>query len=116
MDPRAYVKAIPKMFETVRKTCGEEVELLHDTHERVQPQDMINMCKRTRRIRSLLDRRPLTPENMHLFPQLRAATTVPFAMGELFNNPNEFIDYMTPGATFDYIRCHVSQIGGITPR
>src|ERR1700678_533352 len=42
MDPRAYVKAIPKLFETVRKTCGEEVELLHDTHERVQPQDMIN--------------------------------------------------------------------------
>jgi mannonate dehydratase len=114
MDPRAYVKAVPKLFETVRKTCGEEVELLHDTHERVQPQDMINMCKRIEEFDPYWIEDPLTPENMHLFPQLRAATTVPFAMGELFNNLNEFVDYMTR-RDFDYIRCHVSQIGGITP-
>jgi mannonate dehydratase len=114
MDPRAYVKAIPKLFETVRKTCGEEVELLHDTHERVQPQDMINMCKRLEEFDPYWIEDPLTPENMHLFPQLRAATTVPFAMGELFNNPNEFVDYIAR-RDFDYFRCHVSQIGGITP-
>ena len=114
MDARAYVKAVPKMFEVVRKTCGEQVELLHDTHERVQPQDMINMCKRIEEFDPYWIEDPLTPENMHLFPQLRAATTVPFSMGELFNNQNEFIDYMTR-RDFDYIRCHVSQIGGITP-
>jgi mannonate dehydratase len=114
MDPRAYVLAIPKLFNTVRKTCGEEVELLHDTHERVQPQDMINMCKRLEEYDPYWIEDPLTPENMHLFPQLRAATTVPFAMGELFNNPNEFVDYIAR-RDFDYFRCHVSQIGGITP-
>ena len=46
MDPRAYVLAIPKLFKEVRKACGDDIELLHDTHERVQPLDMLNMCKR----------------------------------------------------------------------
>ncbi len=46
MDSNAYVQAIPKLFREVRKRCGEDVDLLHDTHERVQPVDMINMCKR----------------------------------------------------------------------
>jgi mannonate dehydratase len=114
MDPVAYVQAVPKLFREVRKRCGEEIDLLHDTHERVQPQDMINMCKRIEEFNPYWIEDPLTPENMDWFPQLRANTSVPFAMGELFNNPNEFIPYMVQ-RSFDYIRCHVSQVGGITP-
>lgn len=114
MDSNAYVRAIPKLFEIVRKRCGEEVDLLHDTHERVQPQDMINMCRRLEEYNPYWIEDPLTPENMDWFPQLRSSTTVPFAMGELFNNTNEFIPYMAK-RSFDYIRCHVSQVGGISP-
>jgi mannonate dehydratase len=51
---------------------------------------------------------------MPWFKQLRESTTVPIAMGELFNNINEFMEPMV-NRMFDYIRCHVSQIGGITP-
>ena len=45
---------------------------------------------------------------------MRESTIVPFAMGELFNNVNEFIEPMV-NHYFDYIRIHVSQMGGITP-
>ena len=114
MDARAYIQAVPTLFRTVRKICGDDVELLHDTHERVQPQDMINMCKRIEEFDPFWIEDPVSPENMDWFPQLRASTTVPFAMGELFNNTNEFIPYMAK-RSFDYIRCHVSQVGGITP-
>jgi mannonate dehydratase len=114
IDPRAYVIAVPKMFNEVRKICGEQVELLHDTHERVQPQDMINMCRRLEEFDPFFIEDPLSPENRSWWKQLRASTTVPFAMGELFNNPNEFVREMTDHS-FDYIRCHISQIGGITP-
>lgn len=114
MDQRVYLKRVPEIFEYVRKTCGEDVELLHDIHERVEPLDAINMIKQLEQYRPFFIEDPFSPENMLWFNKLRAATTVPIAMGELFNNINEFRDYMVD-QLFDYIRVHISQIGGITP-
>lgn len=114
MNERAYLRSVPKMFETVRKVCGDEVELLHDVHERVQPMDVINMIKRVEEYRPYFIEDPFSPENMEWFKQLRMNTSVPIAMGELFNNNNEYKLPMV-NQWFDYIRVHVSQIGGITP-
>uniref|UniRef100_UPI003593217D enolase C-terminal domain-like protein n=1 Tax=Aquiflexum sp. TaxID=1872584 RepID=UPI003593217D len=55
-----------------------------------------------------------SPEQMEWFKELRNATSVPLSMGELFNNINEFKEPMV-NRLFDYIRIHISQIGGITP-
>lgn len=114
MNEGMYLKGVPKMFETVRKRCGEEIELLHDIHERVQPMDAINMIKKLEDYNPFFIEDPFSPENMEWFKQLRMSTSVPIAMGELFNNINEFKMPMV-NQWFDYIRVHVSQIGGITP-
>jgi mannonate dehydratase len=114
MNERTYLKSVPKLFEMVRRRCGDEIELLHDIHERVQPMDAINMIKQLDQYRPFFVEDPFSPENMEWFKQLRASTTVPIAMGELFNNINEFKMPMV-NQWFDYIRVHVSQIGGITP-
>lgn len=114
MNERAYLKSVPKMFEMVRKVCGDDVELLHDIHERAQPIDAINLIKQLEPYRPFFIEDPFSPENMEWFKLLRESTTVPIAMGELFNNINEFKMPMV-NQWFDYIRCHVSQIGGITP-
>jgi mannonate dehydratase len=114
MDQRTYLKSVPKMFEVVRKRCGEDVELLHDIHERVEPMDAINMIKKLEEYSPFFIEDPFSPENMKWFKTLRQATSVPIAMGELFNNINEFKEPMVE-QLFDYIRIHVSQIGGITP-
>jgi mannonate dehydratase len=114
MHEGVYLKSVPKMFEVARKVCGDEIELLHDIHERVQPMNAINMIKQLEDYRPYFIEDPFSPENMEWFKQLRASTTVPIAMGELFNNINEFKMPMVL-QYFDYIRVHVSQIGGITP-
>jgi mannonate dehydratase len=114
MDQGTYIRRVPKMFEVVRQRCGEEVELCHDIHERIEPIDAINMIKSLEQYRPYFIEDPFSPENMEWFKQLRQATMVPIAMGELFNNINEFRDYMMD-RLFDFIRVHISQIGGITP-
>ena len=114
MNDSAYLKSVPVMFETVRKQCGDDIELLHDVHERVQPMDVINMIRKLEQFRPFFIEDPFSPENMEWFKQLRISTSVPIAMGELFNNINEFKMPMV-NQWFDYIRVHVSQIGGISP-
>jgi mannonate dehydratase len=63
MDQRTYLKSVPKMFDVVRKRCGEDVELLHDIHERVEPIDAINMIKAVEQYRPFFVEDPLLPEN-----------------------------------------------------
>ena len=37
MDQHTYIKRVPKMFEYIRKRCGEDVQLLHDIHDLIEP-------------------------------------------------------------------------------
>ncbi|MCL1834333.1 MAG: hypothetical protein FWG49_07515, partial [Leptospirales bacterium] len=114
MDEQAYIRGTIKLFDVVRKRCGEEIELCHDIHERLQPRDTIYLCRSLEQYRPFFIEDPLSPENTAWWKELRESTIVPLAMGELFNNINEFLQPMV-NHYFDYIRCHVSQIGGLTP-
>ena len=114
MDQYAYIKGVPKMFAAVRKACGDRVELCHDIHERIQPNDAINLCKALEEYRPFFVEDPFSPENIGYFEHLRAQSSVPIAMGELFNSPHEWVEPMSK-RWYDYIRIHISQIGGITP-
>lgn len=109
-----YLRTVPKMFETVRKICGDDVELMHDVHERIQPMEAITLINDVEQYRPFFIEDPLSPENTGWWKELRQSTNVPIAMGELFNNINEFLEPMA-NRYFDYIRCHISQIGGLTP-
>jgi mannonate dehydratase len=56
---------------------------------------------------------PFSPEDVGYFRHLRNQTTTPIAMGELFNNPNEFVPLISE-RLIDFIRIHLSQVGGLT--
>jgi len=114
MNQQTYLKMIPRLFEMVRDKCGEDLELLHDIHERVQPMDAIRMIKNLEEYRPFFIEDPFSPENNQYFKLLRQHTLVPIAMGELFNSPHEWLEPMA-NKLYDFIRIHISQIGGITP-
>ncbi|MFO0808322.1 MAG: enolase C-terminal domain-like protein [Gemmataceae bacterium] len=113
-EPRKYVNTVPKLFEHLRKTVGDEVDLLHDAHERMPPPLAMQLARDLEPYKLFFLEDPLSPEDVGYFEKLRALTTTPLAMGELFNNPNEWLPLVS-GRLIDFIRIHTSQIGGLTP-
>jgi mannonate dehydratase len=113
-EPKPYVRTVPRLFEHLRKQVGDDVELLHDVHERVPPILAIQLAKDLEAFRPFFLEDPFAPEDIGYFRLLRHQSSTPIAMGELFNNPNEMIDLVS-GRLIDFIRVHLSQIGGLTP-
>jgi mannonate dehydratase len=112
-EPKAYVRIVPRLFEHLREQVGDEVELLHDVHERVPPILAIQLAKDLEPYRLFFLEDPLSPEDVGYFAHLRQQTSTPIAMGELFNNPNEYLPLISE-RLIDFIRIHLSQIGGLT--
>lgn len=114
MEIRPYMKMIPKMFEFARSEFGDEPEFLHDIHELLPPIEAINLVKELEQYRPFFIEDPFAPEDNGYFKMLREQTSCAIAMGELFNNPHEWVNLITE-RLIDFIRIHISQIGGITP-
>ncbi|GHO93191.1 starvation-sensing protein RspA [Reticulibacter mediterranei] len=112
-DPDAYARSIPRLFEHIRSQVGYEIELLHDIHERLVPIEAIRLAKQLEPYRLFFLEDPLPPEQNGWFTMLRQQCATPIAMGELFNNPQEWVPLIT-NRLIDFIRVHISQIGGIT--
>ena len=113
-EPRDYMRRAMKMFEACRKELGDEVDLLHDVHERVSPTQAVQFCKDVEQFKLFFFEDPLSPEDIQWFRLIRNQCTTPIAMGELFNSPHEWSPLITE-KLIDYIRVHVSQAGGLTP-
>lgn len=113
-DPNQYCAGVVKLFSHLRDKLGYEVELLHDIHERLTPAQAIGLAKKLEPYQLFFLEDALSPEQMGWFSHFRNQTAVPLAMGELFNNPIEWNELISK-RLIDYIRVHVSQIGGLTP-
>jgi mannonate dehydratase len=113
-DPRAYMREMLRMMEHVRAAVGPEVELLHDIHERLQPIDAMQFAKDVERFKLFFLEDALAPEDIAWFARIREQCATPLAMGELFNSPHEWRP-LIEGRLIDFVRMHVSQMGGITP-
>lgn len=113
-DPREYTQNMLRMIAHVRSEVGDEAELLHDIHERLHPIDAVKFAKDVEPFNLFFLEDPLAPEDLEWFANMRQQCCTPIAMGELFNNPREW-QPLIAGRLIDFIRMHVSQMGGITP-
>lgn len=113
-DPDAYARAVPRLFDHLRNKLGFGVEFIHDVHERITPIAAIQMAKSLEPYQLFFLEDPVAPENIDWLDKMRAQSSTPIAMGELFTQINEWKP-LIQNHLIDYIRCHVSTIGGITP-
>ena len=113
-EPAAYIRRALRLFEECRKQLGDEVELLHDVHERITPTQAVQFAKDVEKFKLFFFEDPLSPEDIQWFRLIRQQCATPIAMGELFNSPHEWSPLISE-RLIDYIRVHVSQAGGLTP-
>lgn len=114
LDSRKYMRETVALFEGIRSKLGFELELIHDVHERLAPIDAIRLACALEPFQLFYLEDAIPLEEGEWLRQLREKTTTPLAQGELFNNPAEW-KFLITERLIDYIRVHLSQIGGITP-
>jgi mannonate dehydratase len=113
-DPDAYLRATVRLFAHLREELGDEIELLHDVHERLVPIRAMRLAKELEPFGLFFLEDLLPPEQIEWFRRVREQCTTPLAMGELFVNAKEW-QPLIEGRLIDFVRCHISAIGGLTP-
>jgi mannonate dehydratase len=108
-----YVRIAPRLFEHLRKNLPEEVELLHDIHQRIPPIMAIGLAKELDQFKLFFLEDAFAPEDVGYFPLLRQHSVTPIAMGELFVNPAEYVP-LVKDRLIDFMRVHISDIGGFS--
>jgi len=109
-----YLNFIPALFQKAREQYGNEIELLHDVHSRLTPIEAARLGKELEAYNLLFLEDSVTAENQQGFQLVRQHTTIPLAVGEIFNtiwNAKELIE----NQWIDYIRIAATHGGGITP-
>ncbi|MFT3888118.1 MAG: enolase C-terminal domain-like protein [Arachnia sp.] len=113
-SPRTYRQGVVGLFERLREDFGWDVEFLHDVHERLPLVDSLAFAKEMEPYKLFFLEDALPPDQVQYFATLRQQTSLPLAMGELFTHPLEWREAVQ-NQWFDFIRVHVSDIGGLTP-
>ena len=114
LDGNAYIRDTVKLFDGIRSKMGDEIGLVHDVHERIAPADAVRLAKELEPYHLTFLEDPVSLEQVEYIRQIKNASSIPIAEGELFNNPYEYRTLITE-RLIDYIRVHITQVGGITP-
>lgn len=113
-SPKAYMQSTIKLFERIRSDLGWDLEIMHDIHERLPLTDTLDFVKELGQFKPFFIEDALSPDQVGYFEIIRKQTTVPLAMGELFTHPLEW-KTIVQNQWIDFIRCHISNVGGLTP-
>ncbi len=112
-DTSAYLRHAPKVLSAVREHVGPELKLLHDVHHRLNPTEAARLARSLEDV-DLFWLEDVTPaENQRLLRTLRPQTTIPLAIGEVFNTIWDCEQLITE-RLIDFIRTAVVHAGGIS--
>lgn len=112
-DTPSYLRHMPRLFEAARLRFGPELHLLHDAHHRLSPNEAAQLGKSLEPFGLFWVEDPVPAESQEAWRRVRQQTTVPLAVGEVFNSIWDAQILITERLV-DYIRSTIVHAGGIT--
>lgn len=112
-EPESYVRILPKLFDHLRKTVGEDMGLLHDVHERITANQAVALAKTLEPYHLFFLEDLLPPEHLDTFRLIRQQASTPLAMGEVYVGAWEGHSLVTEHL-IDYVRHDLAHCGGVT--
>jgi mannonate dehydratase len=109
-----YLRKTQQLFERAREELGPDIELLHDAHSRLTPKQAVTLARSLEPYGLFFLEDVLAPEEWGQLPWVRAQSPVPIAVGELATSATTAASLILGGGV-DFIRCHISAIGGFSP-
>ena len=108
-----YLRHTPQLFQKIRETFGDNVHLLHDCHHRLTPIEAARLGKELEPFHLFWMEDPTPAELQEGLRLIRAHTTTPVAIGEVFNTIWDAHDLIR-NQWIDYIRMSTVHSGGFT--
>ena len=108
-----YFNMVEELICEARHRLGNEVQLLHDVHNRLSPIESARLGKLLEKYDLLFLEDPSIAENQESFKVIRQHTTIPLAIGETCNTIWACKD-LIQNQLIDYIRMSATHAGGIT--
>jgi mannonate dehydratase len=112
-EPTPYLATTPRLFEYLRQELGPEVELLHDVHEQLTPNQAAWLARALEPYRLFYLEDILRPEHKESFRLVRQASTTSLAIGEIFVSRWDCLPLFQE-QLIDFIRVKPIHVGGIT--
>jgi len=113
-DTKRFMREQLDLLSKLRETFGFEVELILDVHERLSPTEALRFARDLEEFKLFFVEDLLAPEDLDHYKRIKEQCSTPLAAGELFAHPLEWMTLIREQSV-DYLRMHISQMGGLTP-
>ncbi|MEP5566481.1 MAG: D-mannonate dehydratase ManD [Halioglobus sp.] len=108
-----YLRYMPTVFEAIRERFGPELKVLHDVHHRLLPREAAAFGKEVEKYNLFWLEDPTPADDQSALKIIRQHTTVPIAIGEVFNSIWD-CNRLIEEELIDFIRVSATYAGGIT--
>jgi mannonate dehydratase len=112
-DTDRYLRFMPDALAAIRDRFGPELKILHDVHHRLMPREAAELAKAVEPVRLFWLEDPTPAEDQGVLKLIRQHSTVPIAIGEVFNSVWD-CNRLIEDEMIDFIRVAVTYAGGIT--
>jgi mannonate dehydratase len=112
-DTDRYMRYMPGALAEIRARFTPDLKILHDVHHRLTPREAGEFAKAVEPVALYWLEDPTPAEDQNALRLLRQHSTVPIAIGEVFNSIWE-CNKLIEDELIDFIRVAVTYAGGIT--